>query len=163
MPNMTKTLEEDVAKFVSKGEHIEEFWHPYDLWPDKSHNGLCKYTNGKWGMVSISGTEMKVTIPSPKSEFLDVDIKWQESFDRAENGIVKPSWVRRKCSCGAEAVYGKNCPGHSSYCLLSDASYVGPSVPKNNDGRDICYKCSKPTVEQAYWNNIYNLCDNPKC
>lgn len=162
---MDKTLEDDLEKFVLDGQHIVSIWLSKNLWDDEAHAGLCVFENGKWTTVT-QGLMYEITV-SPthvtEDELVAADAAWQEALDRIKNGNAKPFWTRRKCSCGAEAVYGKNCPGHSPLCMINDTSYYGPNVPKNNDGRKTCFKCGKPTIDQSYWCRIYNLCDNPEC
>jgi hypothetical protein len=53
------------------------------------------------------------------------------------------------------SLYIPNLPGWPKLKSFSD--------PKNNDGRDICFKCGQRTVKHSGWYGftIYNVC--PKC
>jgi len=151
-----------IDEVIIDGQEIVAVWDPQEIWRQSGFKGLAVFANGKWDTIDvIAGVLNFGDRLWTKEQLLKEDPRWAKAFDRIEDGL-KPAIAKKKCSCGAHAVYGKDWPGHSPTCFINQ-EYFGPSIPKNNDGRTTCWKCGQPTVSKPCWNNESNLCANRDC
>lgn len=151
-----------IDEVIVEGQEIVAVWDPIELWKKSGFKGLSVFADGRWcpievvvGGVSFDGRLFT------KEQLLKCDPKWITAFDAVEDGL-KPAIVRKKCSCGAHALYGKDWDHHTPTCFINQEHFI-PGIPKNNDGRSTCWRCGQPTVSKPCWTKESNLCANKKC
>ena len=141
---------------------IKYVWSGTLLWEDTNSAGLaltddgywqCIY--GAWNPITQSGSS-GITGAYSKTQLFDADATWREAFRKINDGL-KPDWCA--CSCGTEAVMGRDWSVHNSKC--NSITLSSPYVPENNDNRASCYMCCYPN--RLAGGGQYRVCQNQKC
>jgi len=143
-----------------QGSHIMAIWTGQDIWTNQNTRGLALLYDEKWALIEYFTFDgLQIDSVSYTQKFLiDDDRQWSEAFNKIYGGL-QPSWFDKKCTCGATAVFGKEWKGHGPQCRATESEFLLPNSPKNNDGRNTCYRCNQPT--KMIFN--YHLCKNKDC
>ena len=151
-----------LENFKLNGVQLSALWYN-GLWNIGGKRGLALLEDDRWIVVErgIFGWDIISREGHTKEYLITEDSEWIMAFDKIVGGL-EPTWSRRHCTCGAHAVYGKSWDSHGPTCWLSEP-YYSPAVPKNNDGRECCWKCGEPTIQKVCWTSFSNLCTNKNC